>query len=71
MPPMDALVIGLVGGGLIVYGVIKRRQRRRSDPGNPNRLLAEVETPDPIARQEGNLAIGMGLLILLGAVVSA
>jgi len=71
MPPIDAIVIGLVGGGLVVYGVIRRRQRRRADPFNPNRLLAEVETPDPVARQEGNLAVGMGLLILLGAMLSA
>ena len=64
---LDLIMLAGIGGALVVYGLIKRASTRREDPTNPNFLLANIETPDPIARQEGNLALGIGLILLAGA----
>lgn len=64
---LGAVMLAGIGGALVVYGLVKRRATRRQDPANPNILLANIETPDPIARQDGNLALGMGLIFLAGA----
>ena len=64
---LGKVMLAATGGALVVYGLAKRRATRRQDPANPNFLLANIETLDPIARQDGNLALGMGLIFLAGA----
>lgn len=56
-----------LGGALIVYGVHMRAKTRPQNPDSTNELLRLIHEPDPLARQEGNLALGIGLFMLVGS----
>lgn len=52
------LVAAAMAGAAIVYGLIKRSKMIKRE-GTP------YADPDPLARQEGNLALGVGIFMLL------
>ena len=55
------MIAAAFGGAGIVYGLIKRGKMIKRD-GTP------YADPDPIARQEGSVALGFGIFILLAAI---
>jgi len=59
------ILLGVLGGGLVVYGLMARGKTRPSD--DPS-LAHLVDVPDPTSRTDGNLALVIGAIFLLGAV---
>ena len=57
------ILLGVLGGGLVVYGLIARSKTRPSD-----HLPGLVNVPDPVSRTDGNIALFFGAALLLAAV---
>lgn len=57
---MEKLTLALIGGGLLVYGFISKNKKR---PSEGNQF---VDIQDPTAQTEGNIALALGVAMLLG-----
>jgi len=60
----------VIGGGLIGYGLVQRGKVRKQRPHErPNGALpAPYDVPDEAARTDGNIALVVGALLVLGGV---
>jgi len=60
---MGKIEIAAIGGALIAYGLIARN-KRIIDLRNP--LMSK---PDSVSRTDGNIALVLGAILLLGAFI--
>lgn len=68
MDTLDRLLLAVLGGGLIIYGLIKRGATKRPNPlsGDPQPSMMEV--PDPDARAGGTLSLVIGAVFVAAAI---
>lgn len=61
---MEKLVLGIIGGGLIAYGIMAKSKKVK-DPNNQF-----VDLPDKSAQTDGNISLVIGIIFIIGTLVA-
>lgn len=61
---MEKMIVGVIGGALIVYGLIEKGKKIK-DPNNEF-----VELPNPSAQTNGNISLVLGIVFVIGGLIA-